>query len=131
MYYYAIVDANNICTSVQSSESEINLANYITISQEQYTSQSVVGQQFDEDSGSWIEPEHWYYAFLNERDVVELVQDWGEELISPNAIRISTLDQSLVGKVYDRTTETFRTATFKDMAEHSTDEINVGTSDEC
>ena len=131
MYYYAIVDANNVCTAVQSCAEEMNIANYIAISEEQFLTQSVVGQQFNSDTGLWTEPEHWYYAFLNDRDVVEMVQDWGEQLNSPNAIRIQTLDQSLVGMVYDRTTQTFRNATFKDMALHSTDDINVGTTDEC
>lgn len=131
MYYYAIVDANYICTAVQSSADEVNSANYITISEEQFTTQSVVGQQFDPETGMWSEPEHWYYAFLNDRDVVEMVQDWGEELNSYNAIRIQTLDQSLVGMVYDRSTQTFRNATFKDMAAHSTDELNIGNTDEC
>lgn len=131
MYYYAIVDSNNICTAVQASEVDINQSGYIAISQSQYTSQSVIGMYFNEEVGEWQEPVHWYYAFLNDRDVVQLVEDWGEELNSYNAIRIDTLDQSLVGMVYDRATQQFRNPTFKDMAEHSTDVINVGTTDEC
>lgn len=131
MYYYAIVNASNICTSVTSSEVEINQSGYVSITEAQYTSQSVIGQQFDAETGTWGEAVHYYYAFLNENDVVQLVEDWGEELNSSNAIRIDTLDQTLIGKVYDRTTGTFRSATFKDTAEHSTDVINVGTTDEC
>lgn len=131
MYYYAIVDAKNNCTAVIASETEVNIGGYINITESQYTSQSVIGQHFNVETGLWEEPVHYYYAFLNDRDVVELVQDWGEELNSYSAIRITTLDESLIGKVYDRNTETFRNATFKDMAEHSTDVINVGTTDEC
>lgn len=131
MYYYAIVDANYICTAVQSTAEEMNQWDYIPISEDDFLNQTVVGKQYSLETGMWTEPEHWYYAFLNDRDVVEMVQDWGEPLNSPNAVRIETLDQSLVGMVYDRTTQTFRNATFKDMAVHSTDEINVGTTDEC
>lgn len=131
MYYYAIVDANNICTAVTASETDINQSGYIAISQSQYNSQSVIGMYFNEEVGEWQDVEHWYYAFLNDRDVVVLVEDWGEELNSDNAVRIDTLDQSIIGMVYDRTTQTFRNATFKDMAEHSTDVINVGTTNEC
>lgn len=131
MYYYAIIDANNVCTAVQSTAEEVIIGNYIPISQDDFISQAVVGKRYDFETGMWVEAENYFYAFLNDSDVVEMVQDWGEPLNSPNAVRIDTLDQSLVGMVYDRATQTFRNATFKDMAVLSTDEINVGTTDEC
>lgn len=130
MYYYAYINESNICTGVYAMPSELNVAGYIAITEAQYNSQSVVGMYFNEETGNWEAPVTWYYAVLNERDIVTSVVDAGQETIADNYIRIDTLDQSLVGMVYDRTTQQFRAATFKDMAAHSTDEINVGDTDE-
>lgn len=130
MYYYAYINESNICTGVYAMPSELNVPGYIAITESQYNTQSVVGMYFNEETGSWEAPVTWYYAVLNERDIVTNVVDAGQETIAENYIRINALDQSLVGMVYDRTTQQFRAATFKDIAAHSTDDINVGSTDE-
>lgn len=131
MYYYAIVDENNVCTSVHASETEINLSNYIPIAESQYNNPAIVGMTYNMDTGLWESDETYFYAFLNENGIVQLVEEWGSEITnSDNVVRIDSLDQSLIGKYYDSTTGQFVDPTFRNLAAHSTDEINVGTTDE-
>lgn len=53
MFYYAIVNDNCYCTSVVSSAMEINDNHYIEITEEQYTSQSVVGMYWNVSDVLW------------------------------------------------------------------------------
>lgn len=53
MFYYAIVNDNCYCTSVVSSTTEINDNHYIEITEEQYTSQSVVGMYWNVTDVLW------------------------------------------------------------------------------
>ena len=56
MFYYAFIDENNICTGVYAMPSEIPVATYIPITEEQYTSQSVVGKYYNEETNTWEDP---------------------------------------------------------------------------
>lgn len=129
MYYFAYIDADNICTGVYAMPSDLSgTPGYITITEEQYTSQSVVGMRWNAETSTWEDPTTYYYAILNENDIVVEISDEGQEIIDDYYIRIDELDQTLIGKRYDRETETFVEVQFKDIAAHSTDDINVGTT---
>lgn len=56
MYYYAYVDESNICTGVYALPSEITADGYIAITEEQYTTQSVVGKHYNSETGEWEDP---------------------------------------------------------------------------
>lgn len=56
MYYYAYIDENNVCTGVYSLPAAITDVHYITITEEQYTTQSVVGKEWNAESQTWEEP---------------------------------------------------------------------------
>lgn len=131
MYYYAYIDANNICTGVYQMPSSLSgVAGYIEITEEQYTSQSVVGMRWNATTSTWETP-MYYYAQLNENDIVTDIVESETEIVDDYFIAIDSEDQSLIGKRYDRDTQTFVEVQFADLAAHSTDEINVGTSNTC
>lgn len=73
----------------------------------------------------------YYFAFLNGKDVCVDVGEQPVPVTEPYQVPIDSLDYSLIGKWYNRKTGEFEPATFKHLSEHSTDEINVGKTDEC
>ena len=73
----------------------------------------------------------YYYAQLNSKDVCVGVFSLPSPNETPDCVEIQSLDESLIGKWYNRKTGEFEVATFDKLAEHSTDEINVGETDEC
>lgn len=131
MYYFAYIDADNVCTSVYAMPSDLSgVAGYVAITEEQYTSQSVVGMRWNASTSTWEEVVDYFYAVLDENDICINVVELDAESDDPFYIRIDTLDQSLIGQWYNRETETFTAdIPFSVTAAHSTDEINVGSSD--
>lgn len=128
MYYYAYVNSSNICQSVHALPSQITADGYIEITEEQYTSQSVVGKQYVD--GEWVNPVY-YYAILNENDICTDVVELPSTIEMDTYIQINSLDTSLIGKRYNRETLQWEEVSFAETAAHSTDEINVGTSNDC
>lgn len=127
MYYLAYIDANNICTGVYAMPTDLStMPSYILITEEQYTSQSVVGKRWNASTSTWEEVVEYFYAVLDEKDICINVLEMETALPDdPCYIRIDSLDQSLIGQWYDRETQTFQVEIpFKAIAEHSTDEIN-------
>lgn len=65
----------------------------------------------------------YYYAELNEKDICVSISEVDAEINEYNFIRISSLDQSIIGKWYDRFNERFVVAPVHIAAEHSSNEI--------
>lgn len=132
MYYFAYINASNICTSVYAMPTDLStVPGYVAISEEQYTAQSVIGKRWNASTSTWEEVVEYFYAVLDEKDICINVLEMETELPDdPCYIRIDSLDQSLIGQWYNRETQTFQVEIpFHVVAVHSTNEINVGTSD--
>ncbi len=131
MYYFAYIDANNVCTSVYAMPTDLStVPGYIAITEEQYTSQSVIGKRWNASTSNWEEVVQYFYAILDEKDICLNVVELEAESTDPFYIAIDSLDQSLIGQWYNRETQTFQVEIpFHVRAAHSTNEINVGTSD--
>lgn len=57
MYYFAYIDATNLCTGVYAVPSDLStMPGYIAISEEQYNSKSVVGKYWNADTQTWTDP---------------------------------------------------------------------------
>lgn len=76
----------------------------------------------------------YYYAVLNTKDIVEYISEQENEVTYYEYISISTADQSLVGKWYDRegvygTVGAFLEVPISIQAEHSSSQINYKGQD--
>lgn len=126
MYYFAYINADNICTSVYAMPSDLsNVPGYILITEAQYNSQETVGKRWNADTFTWEEVIVYCYAVVDANDICTEVVESETELTGSEYIAINSLDESYVGKWYDRTTSTwYDEAPFSVLAEHSTDDIN-------
>ncbi len=123
MFYYAYINENNIVTQIVSLPSAISVANYIAIESDD---QTLIGKYYNASTGLFEEVTAFYYAQLNEKGIVTGVFEMPSEVDDDNLIRVQALDQSLVGKYYDRESGTFIEPPISVMAELSTKEINHG-----
>lgn len=131
MYYFAYINLDNVCTSVYAMPSDLSgVAGYVAITEAEYTSQSVIGKRWNASTSTWEEVVEYFYAVLDENDICINVVELEAESTDPFYIAIDSLDQSLIGQWYNRETQTFQVdVPFHVTAAHSTNEINVGTSD--
>ncbi len=123
MYYYAYINDNNIVTQIITLPSAITVANYIPISSADDT---LIGKYYNAATGDFEEVTAFYYAQLNEKGIVTGVFELPSEVTDPNLIRITFLDQDLVGKYYNAATGEFIAPPVSVLAELSTAEINHG-----
>lgn len=65
----------------------------------------------------------YYYALLNMNDVVWTIQSSEQPLDHPEYILIDSYDESLIGKWYDRSDNTFKEASVQQLAEISSNVI--------
>lgn len=57
MFYFAYIDATNLCTGVYALPSDLSgMPGYVSITEAQYTSQSVVGKYWDAATQTWLDP---------------------------------------------------------------------------
>ena len=57
MFYFAYIDATNLCTGVYALPSDLSgMAGYVSITEEQYNSRSVVGKYWNADTQTWTDP---------------------------------------------------------------------------
>lgn len=133
MYYFAYIDADNICTSVYAMPSDLsNVPGYILITEAQYNSQETVGKRWNADTFTWEEVIVYCYAVVDANDICTEVVESETELTGSEYIAIDSLDESYVGKWYDRTTSTwYDEAPFAVTAAHSTDDINYRDQNTC
>lgn len=125
MFYYALIDENNICTAVYAMPAAISGSSYVEITAEQYTSQSVIGMKYA--NGTWVEVTTYYYAILDDKGIVTNVYESETEMpAASNMVEITAEqynDSTLIGKYYDRENDTFIVPPVSVLAEHSTSEI--------
>lgn len=129
MYYFAYINADNICTNVYAMPSDLsNVPGYIAITEEQYTSQSVVGKRWVASTGQWVEVVVFYYAVLDSDGIVINLIERDTEQLGDSYVEITKEQyeaQTIIGYWYDRENQTFLPEVpFAAIAEHSTDEIN-------
>lgn len=129
MYYYAYINSSNICEGTYGFPSQINEASYIYLGTTD--DQSVIGKRWNATTQQWEEVTNFYYAQLNEKDICIGVTEYPSAVTSDSLIRIPSLDETLIGMWYDRTDETFKTAPFRILADHSTDVVNYRSTDLC
>ena len=125
MGYYAFIDSNSIVTWVGYLPSTPTDSAYIYIGTTD--DQTLIGKKWT--GTEFVEVTHYYYALLNDKDVVVEVYEGIEGEASTDVIAINSLDTSIVGKWYDRENQVFTDPPIHVLAEHSTDVINVGTQD--
>lgn len=65
----------------------------------------------------------YYYAVLNTNDVVCTIVEMDYEYVAYNYIQINSYDESLIGKWYDRSDNTFKEPTIQQLAEISSNVI--------
>jgi len=136
MYYFAYINAENICTNVYAMPSDLSgVAGYIAITEEQYTSQSVVGMRWNASTSQWEEVVELFYAVLDGDGIVINLIESETEQTGDSYVAITKEQyeaQAIIGYWYDRENQTFMSEVpFHVIAAHSTDDINVGTSDVC
>lgn len=133
MYYFAYIDADNICTSVYAMPSDLsNVPGYIPITEAQYTSQETVGKRWNADTFTWEEVIRYYYAIVDANGVCTEVVEQEEESTDPSYIAIDSLDTTYVGKWYNSENQTwYDEAPFSVLAAHSTDDINYRDQNTC
>ena len=125
MYYYALVDANNICTSVYALPAPITGNSYIEITADLYNDTTLIGKKYV--NGTWVELTTYYYAILDDKNIVINVYESQTEMpAADNMVRI-TFDQfndsELIGKWYNRELSVFTEPPVSVLAAHSTEEI--------
>lgn len=133
MYYFAYIDANNICTGVYAMPTDLsNVPGYILITEAQFNSQDVVGKRWNADTFTWEEDVRYYYAILDSRGICTEVVELEDESTDPAYIAIESLDTTYVGKWYNSETQTwYDEAPFVVLAAHSTDDINYRDQNVC
>ena len=136
MYYFAYIDENNIVTGVYEVPSDLSsVPGYISITEAQYTVSkndlpgSIIGKRYNSETGDF-EDAVYYYAIIDARGVcTEVVQSstvqTGDDLIEITAEQYANL--SVVNMWWNGTA--FVPQPPHIAAAHSTDDINVGTSD--
>ena len=129
MYYFAYIDAGNICTSVYAMPTDLSgVAGYIAITEEQYNTRSVVGMRWNASTSQWVEVVVFYYAVLDSNNIVINLIERDAAQSGDSYVEITKEQyeaQTIIGYWYDRENQTFLAEIpFAAMAAHSTDEIN-------
>lgn len=120
MYYYAYINGSKICQDTYGFPSQVSLPDYIYLGT--VDDKSVVGKKWT--GTTWVEVVNYYYAQLNEKDIVIGVQEYPTAVEDLKLIRIGTLDESLFGLWYDRSDLTFKPAPISILADHSTEVVH-------
>lgn len=72
----------------------------------------------------------YYYAELNDNDICIGVYESLTIVNDNNHIQIDSLNEDLIGLLYNRSTQTWETPSFSDLADHSTNDINYRDTDQ-
>lgn len=59
MYYYAYINSDSIVTGVYQFPTEVSMAGYIAITQEQYTNGNLVGKFYNAETGEFVSLPDW------------------------------------------------------------------------
>lgn len=72
----------------------------------------------------------YYYAELNDNDICIGVYESLTIVNDSNHIQIDSLNEDLIGLLYNRSSQTWETPSFSDLADHSTNDINYRDTDQ-
>lgn len=133
MYYFAYIDAESICVEVYAMPSDLSsVPGYIAITEEMYTTRSIIGKRWNPETSMWDEVVDYFYAVLDGNGVCVDVVELDSESNAENHIAIESLEQSYIGKWYDRENQTwYDEVPFSILAAHSTDDINYRDQNTC
>lgn len=126
MFYYAYINESGIVEMVLSLPSEITNPSYILIDT---NDQTLVGKWYNSETGDFEEITAWYYAQINEKDIVITVFETPSQIEQDNLIRILSLDEGLIGKWYNRELGVFVDAPIRILADLSSSKINYKNQD--
>lgn len=119
MYYYAYLDANDICTQIYAMPAAISGSQFVAIPS---NDQSLVGKHFNRNTSEFETV--YYYAVLNESNIVESVMyNTTQQTTSATLIAITFEQYQTVTGMYWNGTE-FTEPPISALAVASTDEIN-------
>lgn len=125
MYYYALVNSEMVCTNVYAMPAPISGENYIQITEELYNDPSLIGKKYV--NGEWVEVTKFYYAILDERNIVTSVYESETEMVGvDNMVPITNVqynDPALIGKWYDAINNEFKDPSVSVLADMSTSQI--------
>lgn len=125
MYYYAYLNDQDVVEMVMGLPSQITDPHYISIDSDD---QSLVGKWYNRETGQF-EDVMFFYAVLNDQDIVTDVIALPSQITDEKKILVSSLDQSLVGKWYNRETGEFTEVPIHILAKMNTGEINTLKAD--
>lgn len=125
MHYYAFLNEQDVVEDIYSLPTVISDSKYIEIPT---NDQSLIGKKYNRTTGKF-EDIMFYYAILDDKDIVTQVVALEAKVTDPKKIEISTYDQTLVGKWYNRSNGTFTAPPIHVLAKMSTGEINTLKAD--
>ncbi|MEA4986533.1 MAG: hypothetical protein VB095_00510 [Anaerovorax sp.] len=125
MHYYAYLNDQDVVETIVSLPSTISDPKYIAIST---NDQSLIGKKYNRQTGEF-EDIMFYYAILDEKDIVIEVVALESMVTDEKKIEISTYDQSLVGKWYDRKNKIFCAPPIHVLAKLNSGQINTLKAD--
>lgn len=125
MHYYAFLNDQDVVETIVSLPSTITDPKYIEISS---NDQSLIGKKYNRQTGEF-EDNMYYYAILDNNDIVTEVIALPSEVTDPKKIEIQVYDQSYVGKWYNRANGTFCEPPIHVLSKVSTGEINTLKTD--
>lgn len=128
VYYYAYVNEQDIVEQVFSMPAPITSPQYISIPAYDET---LIGKRYNRETGEFETVSWYYYAILGDKDIVTDVirQETALPVVPSNMVQLTSFDETLVGKWYDRVNNVFTEPPVHILADLSTDKINVGTQD--
>ncbi len=125
MHYYAFLNEQDVVEDIYSLPTVISDSKYIEIPT---NDQSLIGKKYNRTTGKF-EDIMFYYAILDDKDIVTQVVALEAKVTDPKKIEISTYDQTLVGKWYNRSNGTFTAPPIHVLAKMNTGEINTLKAD--
>ncbi|WP_324825771.1 hypothetical protein [Sinanaerobacter sp. ZZT-01] len=125
MHYYAYLNEQDVVETIVALPSVISHPQYIAIPS---NDESLIGKKYNRETGEF-EDVMFYYAVLDEQDIVVQVVALESKVTDEKKIEIPSYDQSLVGKWYNRKNGTFSEPPIHVIAKANTGEINTLKAD--
>lgn len=125
MHYYAFLNDQDVVENIYTLPSVITDPKYVEIPT---NDQSLIGKKYNRTTGKF-EDIMFYYAILDAKDIVTQVVALESKVTDPKKIEVTSYDQSLVGKWYNRSNGTFTAPPIHILAKMSTGEINTLKAD--
>lgn len=122
-FYYAYLNEQDIVEKIYEMPAPITGTQWVQIDS---FDESLIGLKYDRVTGTFKPVEKYYYAILDEKNIVIAVQEFDTEMTADNLVSISKEmyeSGELIGKWYDAENSIFKDPHVSQFAEHSTDVI--------